>query len=74
MTGIEAIVFYCPSCNTKLMTELSGNYFGENTCPQCRNHIRVQQVEKRRHGIALFIDLLKFKPTHVRPYKEYIKY
>ena len=71
MRGIEAVIFGCPNCDTRLMTELTGSYFGENICPQCHEHVRVQQVEKRRGGIALFIDLLKHKPRHRIMYKQY---
>ena len=71
MSGIEAVVFHCPSCKTRLITESRiGAYFDGNTCPECRKHIRVQQATRSR-GLALFVDVLKHRPRREELHKRY---
>jgi len=61
---IHELVFGCPSCGVVLRVS-RGPWFDANTCPSCRAHIRVQVSAKRKNGVAVFVDRLKFKPYSI---------
>ena len=66
---LDRIVFEC-DCHTILEVEHITRYTSQNTCPRCGAHIRVTVASHRKTGLAVFVNVLKHKPTHKILYQE----